>query len=130
MSVPAGLKYSKEHEWLKDDGAGKFRVGITDYAQGELGDVVFIDLPEIGRAVKQGESFASVESVKAVSDVYAPVDGTIVAVNGALSSSPELVNTDPHDKGWMIVLQSSDSSQLSTMMDSGAYEEFLKEIAK
>lgn len=130
MSVPAGLKYSKEHEWLKDDGAGKFRVGITDYAQGELGDVVFIDLPEIGRAVKQGESFASVESVKAVSDVYAPVDGTIVAVNGALSSSPELVNTDPHDKGWMIVLQSSDSSQLSTMMDSGAYEAFLKEIAK
>ena len=130
MSVPAGLKYSKEHEWLKDDGAGKFRVGITDYAQGELGDVVFIDLPEIGRAVKQGESFASVESVKAVSDVYAPVDGTIVEVNGALSSSPELVNTDPHDKGWMIVLQSSDSSQLSTMMDSGAYEAFLKEIAK
>ena len=130
MSVPAGLKFSKEHEWLKDTGAGKFRVGITDYAQSELGDVVFIDLPAVGRTVKRGESVATVESVKAVSDVYAPVDGTIVEVNTTLSSSPELLNSDPHENGWMITIEASNASQLSELMDSSAYETFLKEIAK
>ncbi len=130
MSVPSGLKFSKEHEWLKEEGAGKFRVGITDYAQSELGDVVFVDLPQTGRAVKRGESFASVESVKAVSDVYAPVDGEIVEVNSVLSTNPELINTEPHEKGWMIIIQASDPTQVSAMLDSSAYEQFLKEIAK
>ena len=130
MSVPSGYRFTKEHEWLSESSAGKFKIGITDYAQAELGDVVFIDLPEIGRAVKKGESMATVESVKAVSDIYAPIDGKVIEVNSTLSTKPELVNQEPHETGWMVVLEASEPSQSAQLLDASAYEGYLKEIAK
>lgn len=97
--IPSDYKYTREHEWLKEVRPSVFRVGITEYAQAELGDVVFVDLPEVGRSVKKGESFSSVESVKAVSDVYAPLDGKIVEVNAALADKPQLLNESPFADG-------------------------------
>ncbi len=129
MSVQAGLRYTKEHEWVSTEG-GKVRMGISEYAQHELGDVVFVELPKIGASVKKGASFSTVESVKAVSDVYAPVDGTVVEVNAALVENPQLINQSPFRDGWMVVLEPSDPKQVETLLDSAAYEAYLKEIAK
>jgi glycine cleavage system H protein len=121
---PADLKYSKEHEWIKADGK-QGRVGLTDHAQKALGDVVFVELPKLGRAVKQMEAFGVVESVKAVSDVYAPVSGTVVEVNGALETKPELINKDCYGAGWVIVVEIANPAELGNLMDAKAYEAFL-----
>jgi glycine cleavage system H protein len=126
MNYPEDLKYTKEHEWVRVEN-GNARVGITSYAQDQLGDVVFVELPEVGTELKAGAMFATVESVKAVSDVYAPVSGTIVEVNEALNDSPELVNEDPYNDGWMIVIELSDPSELDNLMDSKAYQKMVEE---
>jgi glycine cleavage system H protein len=119
-SYPDNLKYTKDHEWiLIQDGAGT--IGITDFAQKELGDVVFVDLPEVGRALTQGEEFGTIESVKAVSEVYSPVAGTFTAVNDALRDHPEQVNNDPYGKGWILKMKLSDPGQASSLMDAAAY---------
>lgn len=122
-------KYTKEHEWIRQDGES-FVVGITDYAQKELGDVVFVDLPKIGVEIKQGSSFASVESVKAVSDVYAPVDGTVDGVNDKLSSAPELLNSAPFGDGWLLKIRMKSPDQLSSLMDEAAYNKYISELSK
>ncbi|MFN8389188.1 MAG: glycine cleavage system protein GcvH [Bdellovibrionota bacterium] len=128
--IPASYKFTKEHEWLKQEANNRVRVGITDYAQSELGDVVFIELPEIGKTVKQGDSLSSVESVKAVSDVYAPVDGRVVEVNTALSGEPQLINQEPHEGGWIAILEVANSGQISGLLSSEAYSGHLAEISK
>src|SRR5262245_33364015 len=130
MSVQAGYRYTNEHEWLKSESGTRARVGITHYAQHELGDVVFVDLPEVGKTVTKGSSFSTVESVKAVSDVYAPVDGKVVEVNTALADNPQAINQSPYADGWMIVLEVSDPKQIDSLFDSARYEAYLKEIAK
>ncbi|HOA70732.1 MAG: glycine cleavage system protein GcvH [Bacillota bacterium] len=126
MNYPEDLKYTKEHEWVKVEN-GKARVGITAYAQDQLGDVVFVELPEVGTEVKAGAMFGTVESVKAVSDVYAPVSGTIVEVNEALNDAPELVNEEPYEGGWMIVIEMSDPAELDNLMDSADYQKMVEE---
>src|SRR6187402_1029399 len=105
MSIPKECRYTKDHEWAKPEGGGKYAVGNTDYAQKELGDVVFVELPQVGRQIKQGESFGTVESVKAVSEIYSPVSGKIVEVNTALQTAPESVNSSPYSNAWMIRVQ-------------------------
>jgi len=121
---PADLKYSKEHEWVKVEGT-RGRIGLTHHAQSALGDVVFVEVPKGGRAVKQMEAFGVVESVKAVSDVYAPVSGTVVEVNAALESTPELVNKDCYGAGWIVVVEMANPKELDALMDVKAYEAFL-----
>ena len=116
---PADLKYTKDHEWIRvADGQG--RVGITDYAQEQLGDVVYVELPAVGRTLAQGEQFGAVESVKAVSDLYCPVSGEVVQVNEALADRPETINADPHGT-WLIVVKLSDPGELDALLDAGAY---------
>lgn len=129
MTTPTDCKYTREHEWLKSEADG-MRIGITDYAQQELGDVVFVDLPEVGTEVKQGESFATVESVKAVSDVYAPIDGRVAAINESLLVSPQLINQSPYAEGWLIALTPVDESQTDSLMDAASYDRFVGEVAK
>ncbi|MCB0344868.1 MAG: glycine cleavage system protein GcvH [Bdellovibrionales bacterium] len=129
MSTPQNCKFSKDHEWARDEG-GRVVVGITDHAQVELGDIVFVELPEIGAAVSKGESFGTVESVKAVSDVYSPVDGVVEAINEGLGDAPDSVNSAPYTDGWMIAITPSDSSQLGELMDASAYDEYVAEISK
>jgi len=124
--IKSELKYSKDHEWVLVEG-NKVKIGITDHAQDSLGDVVFVDLPEEGDEVTANESFGTVESVKAVSDVYSPVSGKVVESNSALADSPELVNSDPYGEGWMIVVELDDPSQLDDLMSAEEYEAFLKE---
>jgi len=121
---PADLKYSKEHEWVKVEGT-RGRIGLTHHAQHALGDVVFVEVPKVGRAVKPMEAFGVVESVKAVSDVYAPVGGAVVEVNAALESSPELINKDCYGAGWIIVVEMANPTELDALMDVTAYEAFL-----
>lgn len=121
MNTPSNLKYTKEHEWVRVEGERAY-VGITDYAQHQLGDVVFVELPEQGRQVRQGESFSVVESVKAVSDIYAPLSGSVVEVNNALADAPEKVNQDPYGAGWIAVLTIDDPSELAALLDSAAYD--------
>jgi len=116
---PADLKYTKDHEWVRSDSA-EATIGITDYAQAQLGDVVFVELPAVGRAIKQGEVFGTIESVKAVSELYAPVSGEVVAVNDALSTSPETVNKDPHG-AWIIKVKPSNAGELGSLLDATAY---------
>jgi glycine cleavage system H protein len=118
--IPEDLRYAETHEWARDE-EGLIRVGITDYAQGELGDVVFVDLPQIGRQVTQGESCGAVESVKAVADLYAPVSGQVVEVNAALADAPELVNQEPYEGGWLVVIEPSDPRELDALLDAEAY---------
>jgi glycine cleavage system H protein len=121
---PADLKYSKEHEWVRVEGA-RGRIGLTHHAQQALGDVVFVEVPTVGRAVKPMEAFGVVESVKAVSDVYAPVGGAVVEVNATLESSPELINKDCYGAGWIIVVEMANPQELDALMDVTAYEAFL-----
>jgi glycine cleavage system H protein len=122
MQIPNDLKYSKEHEWVKLE-ANRAVVGITDYAQSQLGDIVFVELPSVGATVVSGKRFSVVESVKAVSDIFAPVGGTIVAVNEALNNAPEKVNQDPYGEGWIAIIELADSSELADLMDDKAYAE-------
>jgi glycine cleavage system H protein len=121
---PAELKYSKEHEWVKVEGA-RGRIGLTHHAQTALGDVVFVEVPKVGRAVKQMEAFAVVESVKAVSDVYSPVSGAVVEANAALETAPELVNKDCYGAGWIAVVEMANPKELDALMDVTAYQAFL-----
>ena len=121
---PPELKYTKDHEWIRVDG-DRGQVGITDYAQQQLGDVVFVDLPEIGRTFKQGEQFGSIESVKAVSDLYCPISGEVVDVNRAVTERPETVNQDPY-AAWLIALRVTGPGELSTLLDADGYGEVVK----
>jgi glycine cleavage system H protein len=121
MNFPENLKYTKDHEWVLIAGdAGT--VGITDYAQGELGDVVFVELPAVGKSVKQGESFGTIEAVKAVSDLYAPVSGTVTEVNPDLARTPELVNKDPYGKGWMVKVKLANPAEAGSLLAAPAYK--------
>ncbi len=123
MTYPTELKYTKDHEWLRlSEGAGQ--VGITDYAQEQLGDVVYVELPKVGRVLAQGDQFGSVESVKAVSDLYCPVSGEVVEVNSALETQPELVNKDPHGS-WMIVVKLTSPDELESLIDADVYGELI-----
>ncbi|MFD2639794.1 glycine cleavage system protein GcvH [Piscibacillus salipiscarius] len=122
MSLPKEYRYSKEHEWVKVEG-DKVRIGITEFAQDELGDIVFVELPEVGDELELDEPFGSVESVKTVSELYAPVSGKIVEINEELEDSPELVNESPFEKAWMVVVELSDDSQLDDLMDADEYQE-------
>jgi glycine cleavage system H protein len=124
MSYPSNYRYTKEHEWVRAEG-DVATVGITDYAQHELGDVVFVEMPKPGTKLDAGQSFGTVESVKAVSDIYAPVSGEVTEVNSALSDTPETINKDPHGKAWLIKLKLANSSELAKLMDSAAYEAFI-----
>lgn len=126
MDLPNELSYTKDHEWLLVDG-DIGTIGITDYAQGELGDVVYVELPEDESDFSQGDAFGSLESVKAVSEIFMPVDGEIVEVNQDLEDSPELVNDDPYNAGWLVKIRLTDPDQVDELMSSEAYEQYLKE---
>jgi len=126
MEFPAALRYTKEHEWIRVEG-GQAYVGITDYAQQELGDVVYVELPEAGGAVRYMETFGVVESVKAVSDLFSPVAGSVKEVNEELFNRPELVNSDPYGQGWMLLVELSDPEQLDTLMTAEQYEAYLRQ---
>lgn len=126
MSLPKDYKFSEEHEWVKDED-GKVRIGITEFAQSELGDIVFVELPEVGDELEADEPFGSVESVKTVSELYAPISGKVVEINGELEDSPELVNESPHDKAWMIVIDPSNPEEMDELMDADAYQEMIDE---
>lgn len=129
MTYPAGYKYTKQHEWIDvKDGVGT--IGITDYAQHELGDVVFVELPKAGAEVQAGKSFGTVESVKAVSEIYAPVSGEVTEANGDLEATPEKLNSDPHNSAWLIRIKINDQGELSKLMDGKAYEAFIAEKNK
>ncbi|MBN9655469.1 glycine cleavage system protein GcvH [Halobacillus litoralis] len=126
MSVPKDLRYSEEHEWVKEEGE-KVRVGITEFAQSELGDIVFVELPEVGDELEADEPFGSVESVKTVSELYAPLSGKVVEVNEDLEDSPEFVNESPYDKAWMVVVEPSDNSKVNDLMTAEEYEAMIDE---
>lgn len=128
MNYPENLKYTKEHEWAELISDTEIKIGITDHAQNSLGDIVYLDLPKIGRELKAHETFGVVESIKAVSDLFSPVNGTVIQANDALVGDPAKINTNPHGE-WMIVLKSNDAkSQYSDLMDAKAYSEFVKTI--
>lgn len=122
-NIPTELKYTKTHEWARDEGDGTVTVGITDHAQEQLGDLVFVDLPEEGDGVQAGDDCAVVESVKAASDIYSPVSGEIVAVNGVLADSPEMVNESAFGDGWLFKVKMSDASELDALLDADGYAE-------
>jgi glycine cleavage system H protein len=124
MAYPAGLKYTKDHEWVELSG-DRAKVGITEYAQQQLGDVVYIELPEVGAKVKQGQSFGTIESVKAVSELYAPLSGEVVEVNKALKDKPEVVNKDPHGS-WMIAIKLADPAEAGTLLNATQYADLTK----
>ncbi len=126
MSTPTELRYSKEHEWVKVED-GKARIGITHFAQNELGDIVFVELPEVGDELKLNEPFGSVESVKTVSELYAPVSGKVVEVNEELGDSPEFVNESPYEQAWMVVVELSNTSEVDELMTAEQYEEMTAE---
>ena len=121
MQVPSHLRYSSDHEWVSVEGT-RARVGITDYAQDALGDVVYVQVPTVGQVVNAGDSFGEVESTKSVSDVYAPVSGTVVAVNEALAGTPEALNQDPYGNGWLCEIEMSDVAQIDTLLDAEGYQ--------
>ena len=123
-SVPGDLKYTRDHEWARQEGKN-VRVGITAYAQEQLGDVVFVELPKVGAKVSQRQAFGVVESVKAVSDLFAPISGEVVEANGALPAAPDTVNADPYGKGWMIVITPSKPAELDELLTAAQYEEFI-----
>ncbi|WP_216830992.1 glycine cleavage system protein GcvH [Alkalihalobacterium elongatum] len=126
MNLPKELKYSEEHEWVRVEG-NKVHIGITDFAQSELGDIVFVELPEVGDEISADEPFGSVESVKTVSELYAPVSGKVVEINENLDDAPELVNESPYEKAWMIVVELSDESELDNLMTAEKYQEMISE---
>ncbi len=125
--IPGDLKFTKSHEWIREEDDGKVVVGITDHAQAALGDLVFVEPPEVGSEVAVGEACAVVESVKAASDVYSPVSGEVVEANEALADSPELVNQDPYGDGWIMRIELSDASELDRLMDANSYEATLED---
>lgn len=129
MAYPANYRYTKEHEWvnLKDDVAA---IGITDYAQHELGDVVFVELPKVGAKIEAGKTFGTVESVKAVSDVYAPASGEVVEANGDLQNTPEKINSDPHGAGWLIKIRLANPAEIKALMDTATYEAYIAAQSK
>lgn len=124
--TPANLKYSKDHEWIKVEG-NVGTIGITHFAQDQLGDVVFVELPAVGRTLKSNEQFGVVESVKTVSDLYSPVSGKVLEVNGDLEGTPELVNQGPFDQGWMLKIEIADPAELDSLLDAAGYEAYVKE---
>ncbi|WP_368985597.1 glycine cleavage system protein GcvH [Caldifermentibacillus hisashii] len=126
MGTPKDFRFSKEHEWVKVEG-DKVRVGISDFAQSELGDIVFVELPEVGKKLQVNEPFGSVESVKTVSELYAPISGTIVEFNEQLTDSPELVNESPYEQAWMVVIEPKDLSELETLMNAEEYDQMINE---
>lgn len=126
MEFPEDLKYTREHEWARKKGANVV-IGITEFAQDQLGDVVFVELPAVGDPVKKGESFGVVESTKAVSELFAPISGKVVEVNDPLSDAPETINEDPYEEGWMITIQPADPAEVDQLMDAKAYKAFVEE---
>ena len=126
MAVPSEFKYSKEHEWVKVEG-NTATIGITEYAQGELGDIVFVELPDVDDEINEGDTFGSVESVKTVSELYAPVSGKIVETNDDLEDSPEFVNESPYEKAWMVKVELSDESKLDELLSAEQYSEMIGE---
>jgi glycine cleavage system H protein len=129
MAYPAKFRYTKQHEWADVNG-DTATIGITDYAQHELGDVVFAELPKVGAKVEAGKSFGTVESVKAVSEIYSPLTGEVTAINGDLQNTPETINTDPHGAAWLIKVKLANSAQVNDLMDAPAYEAFIAEADK
>ncbi len=126
MNFPEDLKYTREHEWARSKG-NRVTVGITDFAQEQLGDVVFVELPDVGDEVKKGEAFGVVESTKAVSDLFSPLTGKVVEVNDPLTDAPETINEDPYEEGWLVVVEASDPKELAELMDASAYRKFVEE---
>ncbi|AIF51547.1 glycine cleavage system protein GcvH [Pelosinus sp. UFO1] len=126
MKTPVELKYSRDHEWVKIEGT-RARVGITDYAQSQLGDVVFVEVPTVDSKIAVGASFSVVESVKAVSDIYAPIGGVIVEVNETLTDAPEIMNEDPYGEGWLVVIEIADPADLNQLLSSDEYEKLIAE---
>lgn len=124
MNVPAELKYTSDHEWAKVQG-NVATVGITDYAQGELGDIVYVELPEVGETVEKGSAFGTIEAVKAVADLFAPLSGKVSEINEVLEDAPETINQDPYGAGWMLKIEISDAGELDEMMNAAAYEEHI-----
>ena len=126
MAYPTEFRYTKEHEWIQLEG-GRATIGITHHAQSELGDIVFVELPSTGKVVNKGENLATVESVKAVSDVYAPVSGKVIESNAKLEATPELINQDAHGDGWLVVLELTDPSEADALLTADGYEKYLTE---
>ena len=126
-NVPADLKYTDSHEWIKDNGDGTATVGITEHAQEALGDLVFVELPEVGKQLAAKDACAVVESVKAASDIYSPVGGEVTAVNETLESAPETINGDAYGEGWIFRLKLADAAQMGTLLDAGGYEKVLED---
>ena len=126
MDFPQELMYTSEHEWIRVDGEYAY-VGITDYAQEQLGDIVFVDIPSVGDTLAQGEVFGTIEVVKTISDLFLPVSGEIVEMNGSLEDNPELVNSEPYDKGWIIKIKPSDLSEFDSLLDASAYRNLINE---
>lgn len=125
MNFPQDIRYARSHEWIRVNSDGTGTVGITDYAQSELGDVVFVDAPNPGKTLDTGDVLGTIEAVKTVSDLYAPVGGEIVAVNGTIIDNPEIINKDPYGDGWIVKIQLTDPSQLDGMMDAAQYQEMI-----
>ena len=125
LNLPEDLRYTDDHEWAKDNG-GAVRMGISDYAQDQLGDIVFVELPEVGSSFEKGEEFGTVESVKAVSELYMPIGGEVTAINEALADEPERVNSDPYEGGWMMEIKASDPAELEALKSKADYLEILK----
>ena len=125
MNFPAELKYTRDHEWVRDNGDGTATIGITDFAQSELGDIVFVEIEDIGFVFDQEEVFGTVEAVKTVSELYAPIDGEILEINEALEDEPELVNTDPYGAGWMVKVTIKDASQIPDLLTAEGYQEVI-----
>lgn len=128
-SIPTDLKYLESHEWARLESDGTVTIGISDHAQGALGDLVFVEVPEVGKALKKGGAAAVVESVKAASDVYSPISGEVVAANESLGSAPELVNQDPYGQGWLFKVKPSNKDELGQLLDSAAYEKVVESEA-
>jgi len=127
VEFPEDLKYTREHEWARREADGRVRVGITDFAQDALGDVVYVDVPEVGTEVRAGAPFGEVESTKSVSDVYSPVSGKVIERNAQLEERPELVNEDPYGEGWIVAIEVQDASDLDTLLDAAGYRKFVEQ---
>ena len=125
--IPSNLKFSKTHVWLEDLGENNYRVGITDFAQDELGDIVFVEPPEEGREYDQADECAVVESVKSTSDIYCPLSGIITEINSELNDTPDLINSEPYSEGWIFILKANDDSELNELVDANSYYELIKE---